>query len=65
MSLREIEKAIQQLPPQDFKALVNWLDELRAEVWDKQIEKDAKAGKLDKLAEQALKDFQEGKFTKL
>ena len=65
MSLREIEKAIQQLPPQDFKALVNWLDELRSEVWDKQIEKDAKAGKLDKLAEQALKDFQEGKFTKL
>ena len=65
MSLREIEKAIQQLPPQDFKALLTWLDELRAEAWDMQIEKDAKAGKLDKLAEQALKDFQEGKFTKL
>jgi hypothetical protein len=65
MSLQEIEKAIEQLPPQDFKTLVAWLDEVRADLWDKQIEADAKAGKLDKLAEQALKDFSEGRFTKL
>ncbi len=65
MSLQEIEKAIEQLPPQDFKTLLAWLDEVRADVWDKQIEADAKAGKLDKLAEQALKDFSEGRFTKL
>jgi hypothetical protein len=65
MSLQEIEKAIQQLPPQDFKTLLAWLDEVRADLWDKQIEADAKAGKLDKLAEQALKDFSEGRFTKL
>jgi hypothetical protein len=65
MSLKELEKAIQQLPPQDFKTLLAWLDEVRADLWDKQIEDDAKAGKLDKLAEQALKDFSEGRFTKL
>jgi hypothetical protein len=65
MSLQEIEKAIQQLPAQDFKTLLAWLDEVRADLWDKQIEADAKAGKLDKLAEQALKDFSEGRFTKL
>lgn len=65
MSLQEIEKAIQQLPPQEFKTLMVWLDELRADLWDKQIEADAKAGKLDKLMEQGLKEFSEGKFTKL
>jgi hypothetical protein len=65
MSLPEIEKAIVQLPPQDFKALLAWLDEMRADLWDKQIEADAKAGKLDKLAEKALKDYAEGKLTKL
>lgn len=65
MSLQEIEKAIEQLPPQDFKTLLAWLDEVRADLWDKQIEADAKAGKLDKLMEQGLKEFSEGKFTKL
>jgi hypothetical protein len=65
MSLQEIEKAIEQLPPQDFKTLLAWLDKVRADLWDKQIEADAKAGKLDKLAQQALKDFSEGRFTKL
>jgi hypothetical protein len=65
MSLQEIEKAIKQLPPQDFKTLLAWLDEVRADLWDKQIEADAKAGKLDELAEQALKEFKEGKYTKL
>jgi hypothetical protein len=52
MSLQEIEKAIKQLSPQDFKVLAAWIDELRSDMWDKQIETDAKAGKLDKLAEQ-------------
>jgi hypothetical protein len=65
MGLQEIEKAIEQLPPQDFKTLLSWLDEVRADLWDKQIEADAKAGKLDKLAKQALRDFSESNFTKL
>jgi hypothetical protein len=65
MSLKEIEKAIEQLPPQEFKTLLAWLDEVRADLWDKQIEADAKAGKLDKLAEQALQEYREGRFTKL
>ena len=32
-----------------------------AEVWDKQFEKDAKAGKFERFAKEALADFQAGK----
>jgi hypothetical protein len=65
MSLKELEKAVQSLPKNDLETFANWFDELRADLWDKQIEEDANAGKFDKLAEQAIKDFREGKFTKL
>ncbi len=33
--------------------------------WDKQIEKDIKAGKLDKLAAKALKNFENGEYSEL
>ena len=33
--------------------------------WDKQIEKDIKAGKLDKLAAKALKNFENGDYSEL
>jgi hypothetical protein len=34
---------------------------LREELWDKQIDADAKAGRLDKLAEKALEDYRAGR----
>jgi hypothetical protein len=65
MSITEIEQAIIQLPPQDFKQLREWFEELEAQKWDEQIERDAKSGKLDKIAEQALKDYRTGKAREL
>ena len=65
MSITEIEQAIIQLPPQDFKQLRKWFEELEAQKWDEQIERDAKSGKLDKIAEQALKDYRTGKAREL
>ena len=40
------------------------LPEFQADVWDKQIEEDAKAGRLDKLTAEALADHKAGR-TKL
>ena len=37
----------------------------RDKAWDKQIEEDIKAGKLDHLREKALEDIDAGKFTDL
>ena len=36
-----------------------------AEAWDRQIEADAQNGKLARLAERALRDYEAGRSTKL
>ncbi len=65
MTITEIEKAITQLSPQDFNHLLGWIEEFEAQQWDAQIERDAATGKLDKIAEQAFKDYQIGKAREL
>lgn len=59
--LEDIEKAITELSDAERAKLRTFLDELEADLWDAQIERDAAAGKLDKLAEQARKDYEAGK----
>ena len=59
----EIEKAIQKLTPPEIKAVADWLQEFREEMWDQQIEADAKAGKLDKFIAKAKAGYQAGKAT--
>jgi len=39
--------------------------EARADAWDKQIEEDIKAGKLEHLRKEALEDVKAGRFTNL
>jgi hypothetical protein len=63
--LEQIEKTIAELSPQDVAKLQAWLEEYRAELWDRQIEADAKAGKLDKLAERALAHHRAGRTKRL
>ncbi len=59
----EIEKAIQALTPQEIKAVADWLQEFREEMWDQQIAADAKAGKLDKFIAKAKAGYRAGKAT--
>ena len=49
MSVKEIEIAITQLPSADLVELMTWLENYHAEMWDKQIEEDLEAGRLDAL----------------
>ena len=49
MTVAELEQAITQLSEQELDRFHAWFDEYYAELWDKQIEEDEKAGKLDKL----------------
>ena len=60
-TVQEIETAIQKLKPQEIREIADWLQELREELWDKQIQADAKAGKLDKLMEEAKPDYLAGR----
>lgn len=52
-SLTEIQQAIVSLTRSDYAELMRWLDEYDWEQWDRQIEADSGAGKLDFLLSQA------------
>jgi len=60
MSVQEIEQAVTQLPSPELARFVAWFEEHQAVLWDKQIEEDALAGRLDALAEQANREFEAG-----
>ena len=64
-TVREIEDAVRRLPTEDLAAFRAWFAEFDAEVWDRQLEADVAAGRLDALAEEALKDLREGRCTDL
>ncbi|NJN87746.1 MAG: hypothetical protein HC881_17380 [Leptolyngbyaceae cyanobacterium SL_7_1] len=64
-TLNEIERAVQQLSSEDLAAFRAWFAEFDAELWDRQFEADVAAGRLDALAEKALKHLQEGRCTDL
>ncbi len=63
--LEKIEAQIKNLSAEDIKSLGNWFAEYQADQWDAQIERDSKAGKLDKLAERALAAHKAGQTTAL
>ena len=64
-SIAEIEKAVEQLAPEELMKFREWFAEYDAAQWDEQIAKDAAAGKLDALADEAIQDFKQGRFRDL
>ena len=65
MSTQELEDAIRQLPDEEFRRLADWIDEYRAALWDRQIEADIRAGRLDEAGRRADADFEAGRCTPL
>ncbi len=59
--LEEIESAITQLPADELAKLRDWFEQFASQQWDAQIERDAKAGKLDRIAEKAREDHKAGR----
>ena len=64
-TLQKIEQDIQALPVNQVAELQVWLDDYKASLWDRQIQKDAQSGKLDALMSQAKTDFKVGKCKEL
>lgn len=64
-AVKEIENSIQQLSREDFHSLISWLADYENEIWDKEIEEDYKAGKLDKLVNNTLADIKNGNIRAL
>jgi hypothetical protein len=61
MSIDEIEKAITKLSAEERAKLRARLDEQDAAEFDAKIERDIKAGKFDKMADEALAAHAAGK----
>jgi hypothetical protein len=59
-TVRDIENAIRRLSPQDLTELRRWFAEFDAAAWDAQFEADVRNGKLDTMADQALRDLGQG-----
>jgi hypothetical protein len=64
-TVAEIESALQTLPVDDARKVADWLQHYLDEKWDKQIDADIAAGKLDKLADKALDDYRAGRVKPL
>lgn len=56
IKVESLEKEIKGLSRAELEEFRNWFKEYDSEEWDKQIEEDAKTGKLDALVEKALKE---------
>ncbi len=63
--LGSIERAVSQLSHEDLAKFRIWFAEFDAANWDRQFEKDVASGRLDALADKALKDLRQGNCTDL
>jgi hypothetical protein len=60
-NVKRIEDEIKQMSNEELSAFRRWFLEYDAQVWDEEIERDVKAGKLDALANKALREHRSGK----
>ena len=63
--VNDLERQVQGLSADELAAFRRWFAEFDSEVWDRQFESDAKAGKLSSLAERARQAHAAGKSSKL
>ncbi len=64
-TVEQITGAVKRLPKRDLARFRKWFAEYDAVVWDRQLEQDVAAGRLDKMAHEALRDHKAGRTTEL
>ena len=60
--LEELERVVASLTEEEYHEFRQWFLERDWEQWDRQIEADSRAGKLDFLVREALEAKQQGKL---
>ena len=63
--LEQIQAEIETLSHKDYVRLRNWINEKDWDEWDREIETDSNAGKLDFLIEEAIAEKSQGKLKEL
>lgn len=56
-TVEEIEAAIERLPRDQFLRLLAWFKSRFEDEWDREIDADIKAGKLDQIACEAVAEY--------
>lgn len=64
-TVAEIENAIQKLSRRELGSLRDWFIGFDAGAWDQQFAEDVKDGRLDALADEAIRDLHAGRCTDL
>ena len=63
--IERLEREIEKLSTDELVEFRQWYAQFDAEAWDAQIEADVHSGKLDALADEALKQHREGRSSPL
>lgn len=58
--IQTIEKEVKSLSREELAKFRDWFQDFDAEAWDAQIEQDARAGKFDRLGDEALEQHKRG-----
>ena len=65
MSIEEPQSAVAQLPAEELGRFSRWFEEFLAEQWDRQIEADILARRLDAAGRRADEEIEAGRCTPL
>ncbi len=60
-TVAEISGAVQRLPKKDLVRFRKWFAEYDAAAWDRQIERDSAAGRLESLIREARRETKAGR----
>ena len=63
--VEQLEREVENLTTQELATFREWFIEHDWQVWDRQLERDVAAGKLDALAEEALAELCGGETTEI
>ena len=59
--IEKLEREVQKLSRAELAAFRDWFREYDSDEWDRQIEEDVRAGKLDALAAEAIAEYKAGR----
>ena len=60
-AVEKLELLIKSLSAQELAQFREWFAEFDAQIWDRQIESDAAAGKLDRFIDESMADHRANK----
>ena len=65
IEIEKLEREVQKLNREELAAFRDWFRQYDSDEWDRQIEQDALAGKLDSVAEEAITEHNAGRTKEL